>query len=96
MKTKQKTQIRIPASVLQPVNHFFQNRLKELEKQKKNLKKEDPFSNADRTSDNAALVTEAEEQFGHARTAALQADLIKQIIKIKKPLPKIKLDKYSI
>ncbi len=95
-KNTKKTEIRFPASVLQPVNHFFQNRLKELEKQKKNLKKEDPFSNTDRTSDNAALDTEAEEQFGHARTAALRSELSKQIIEIRKSLARIKVGKYGI
>ncbi len=96
-KTTKKTEhIRFPASVLQPVNSFFKDQLKKLEKQKKNLKKEDPFSNSERVNDNAALDTEAEEQFGHARTAALRAELNKQIIEIRKSLSRIKVGKYGI
>lgn len=99
MKTKKKIKsesIRFPASVLQPVNSFFRDQLKKLEKQRKNLKDEDPFSNSARVDDNAALDTEAEEQFGHARTSALRSELDKRIIEIRKTLTRIKVGKYGI
>src|SRR5258706_13615474 len=101
MSTKKKTtkkaeNIRFPASVFKPVNHFFHNSLKELEKQKSNLKKQDTFSNVERANDNAALDTEAEEQFGHARTSGLRAELNKQIIEVRKSLARIKVGKYGI
>ncbi len=95
-KSTKKTDIRFPTSVLQPVQSFFQDQLKNLEKQKRNLKKEDPFSNSNRTADNAALDTEAEEQFGHARTSALRNEIDKRIIEIRKSLSRIRVGKYGI
>ena len=95
--SSKKTQpIKFPASVLAPVNTFFQDQLKKLKKQKADLKAEDPFSNHARVDDNAALDTEAEEQFGHARTSAIRNELDKRIIEIRKTLSRIKVGKYGI
>src|SRR5581483_12479328 len=95
-KSKPKTaSIKFPASVLKPVNDFLHDQLKSLEKQKKQLKEEDPFSQDGRIDDNAALDTEAEEQFGHARTSALRSELDKRIIEIRKTLTRIKVGKYG-
>jgi RNA polymerase-binding transcription factor DksA len=95
--TKKKPQpIRFPASVLVPVNNFLKEQLKTLQKQKNNLKEEDPFSNTERANDNAALDTEAEEQFGHARTLALRSELDKRIIEVRKSLTRVKVGKYGI
>ena len=91
-----KQQIKFPASVLRPVKSFLKDQLKKLEKQKKNLKEEDPFSNSARVEDNAALDTEAEEQFGHARTSAIRNELDKRIIEIRKALTKIKIGNYGV
>ncbi|SRR5260221_10643706 len=97
MKSKQKPEpIRFPASVLAPVGAFLKDQLKRLERQKKNLKEEDPFSNSARTEDNAALDTEAEEQFGHARTSALREQLDKRMIQVRKALTRVKVGKYGI
>src|SRR5579859_5991650 len=99
MPTKKQTkpeQIRFPASVLMPVNHFLKDQIRRLEKQKKALKEEDPFSNHARVDDNAALDTEAEEQFGHARTSALRSEIDKRIIEMRKALTRIKIGKYGI
>lgn len=95
-KEAPKEVIRFPMSVLRPVQGFLKGQLKTLEKQKKNLKEEDPFANQDRTEDNAALDTEAEEQFGHARTSALRNELDKRIIEVRKALTRIKIGKYGI
>jgi len=89
-------QIRFPASVLRPVNVFLQDQLKKLDKQKKALKEEDPFSNVGRSDDNAALDTEAEEQFGHARTSALREQIDKRRIQVRKALTRVKIGKYGI
>lgn len=102
MTSKKKTtkksvdQIQFPATVLAPVNHFLQDQLKRLDRQKKNLKAEDPFSNSARTQDNAALDTEAEEQFGHATTSAIRNEIDKKRIQIRKALTRIKIGKYGI
>ncbi len=99
MKTKKKVQpeqIKFPASVLQPVNLFLREQLKKLERQKRNLKEEDPFSNDGRANDNAALDTEAEEQFGHARSSAVREQLDEKRIRVRNALTRVKIGKYGI
>jgi DnaK suppressor protein len=95
-KTQKQTEIRFPSSVVQPVRSFLQDQLKKLERQKRNLKEEDPFSNTDRIDDSAALDTEAEEQFGHARTSAIREQLDKRIIQVRKAVTRAKIGKYGI
>ena len=102
MKTKTKSKakpvqpVKFPATVVAPVRAFLNDQLKKLQKQKRDLKEEDPFSNTDRIDDNAALDTEAEEQFGHARTSALRSELDKKIIQVRKALTRLKVGKYGI
>lgn len=96
MKVKKQESVRFPASVLAPVNSFLKDQLRRLERQRNALKEEDPFSNGNRTEDNAALDTEAEEQFGHARTSALREQIDKRRIQIRKALTRIKIGKYGI
>jgi len=93
---KEEQQVKFPASVLAPVNSFLRDQLKRLDRQKNDLKEEDPFSIGNRTNDNAALDTEAEEQFGHARTSALREQIDKRRIQIRKALARIKIGKYGI
>ncbi|MGA3292160.1 MAG: TraR/DksA C4-type zinc finger protein [Candidatus Microgenomates bacterium] len=95
MKDKKSTPA-FPASVLQPVANFLTARLHTLEKRRKELSKEDPFADTSRVDDNAAPDTEADEQFGHARTSALRKELTRSIIDIRKALTQIKLGKYGI
>lgn len=106
-KTKQKTkairpetngieEIRFPASVLAPVRAFLSDRLKKLEKNKKEIEESDPFSSEARVSDNAAPDTEAEEQFGHALTSAAKDQIERRIIQTRKALTRAKIGKYGI
>lgn len=85
-----------PANVLRPVSNFLSAKLHTLEKRKKEISKEDPFSDKNRVDDNAASDTEADEQFGHARSVAINKELNKNVINIKKALTRIKLGKYGI
>jgi len=85
-----------PKSVITPISHFLTARLKTLEKRKKELSKEDPFANPARLDDNASPDAEADEQFGHARTSAINKEISKSIINIRKALTQIKLGKYGI
>jgi len=87
---------RFPASVLTPVSNFLSAKLHTLEKTKKAISKEDPFADVSRVDDNAAPDTEADEQFGHARTSAINKEISKNIINIRKALTRIKLGKYGI
>jgi RNA polymerase-binding transcription factor DksA len=95
--TKQKTQpVRFPSSVLVPVSNFLKARLNSLKKRKVEISKEDPFKDPSRVTDNAATDTEADEQFGHARTSAISRELGKGIIQVRKALTRIKVGKYGI
>jgi RNA polymerase-binding transcription factor DksA len=85
-----------PASVLTPVANYLSAKLHTLEKRKKEISKEDPFADVSRVDDNAAPDTEADEQFGHARTSAISKELSKSIINVRKALAMIKLGKYGI
>ena len=95
MKKKEAT-LKFPSNLLAPVAHFLTARLHTLEKRKKEISKEDPFSNTDRVDDNAAPDIEADEQYGHARTSALKKELSKNIVGVRKALTRIKIGKYGI
>lgn len=85
-----------PESVLKPVNNFLTAKLHTLEKRKKKIAKDDPFMDENRGVDNAAIDTEADEQFGHARTSAINKELGRSIINVRKALTRMKLGKYGI
>lgn len=85
-----------PSKILSPVSKFLTRRVKELEKRKRELAKEDPFKREDRVDDNASIDTDAEEQLGHARTSALKEQLDRKLIQTKKALARIRLGQYGI
>ena len=87
--------IKFPAQVLKPVRDFLRREEKKLVKRKKDLKKEDPFSDTIRLTDNAASDADAAEQFGHARVEAIRKQIDKRLIDIRKALGRIKIGKYG-
>ncbi len=91
-----KTQLVFPANLLQPIGHFLQASLANLQKRKTDISKEDPFKDSARLIDNASPDTEAAEQFGHARTAAIEKELKAKIEQTKKAIKRIKKGKYGI
>lgn len=93
---KNKKSLKFPSNLLTPVAQFLTARLHTLEKRKKEISKEDPFADPSRLDDNAAPDTEADEQFGHARTSALKNEISKNIIAVRKALTRIKIGKYGI
>lgn len=93
---KNENTIRFPANLLLPVAKFLSAQLSKLKIQKKNISSEDPFKNANRITDNAAPDTEADEQFGHARTSAIMTEINRKIIQTRKALTRIKIGKYGI
>lgn len=60
------------------------------------MEKEDPFKDPDRVSDNAAVDTEAAEQFGHVNIEGLRHEIDRKLIQIRKALTRIKIGKYGI
>ncbi len=88
--------VSFPSKLMEPVKTFLQDQLHKLEKTKKVISKEDPFKDSGRLNNNASPDTDAEEQFGHARTSALKEQIDRRIIQTKKALTMIKIGKYGI
>lgn len=88
--------IKFPAKILKPIQDFLSKEEKRLKKRKRELKKEDPFEDVRRVSDNAAADIEADEQVGHERVEALKKEIDRKLIQIRKALTRIKVGKYAI
>lgn len=88
--------VKFPTRLLNPLKRYLEERRKNTEKELANLKAEDPFSDTDRLVDNAASDTDVKEQVSHQRIEAIQAELNRNLIRIKKTLTKIGIGKYGI
>ena len=95
-KSKPKTKLRIPKELLAPVGAALSEQLKNLKKRSKEISKEDPFKTPGRATDNASPDTDADEQFGHAKTSAIKSELDKKIIQTRKAMAKVKVGSYGI
>lgn len=93
---KEKTVVKFPLSVLKPIGVFLAKEAKRLEKKKKALDQEDPFKDTSRVTDNAAPDVEADEQIGHQKVTALQAQIDRRLIQVKSALARIKIGKYGL
>ncbi|MBI4009127.1 TraR/DksA C4-type zinc finger protein [Candidatus Roizmanbacteria bacterium] len=60
------------------------------------LKKNDPFSDPDHATDNAAVDTDVREQVGHDTIEAEVKDLQKRLIDIEHAVQKISKGKYGL
>ncbi|MBI3384723.1 TraR/DksA C4-type zinc finger protein [Candidatus Gottesmanbacteria bacterium] len=87
---------KFPKNVLSNIKNYLEEKQKQTEKRLSELKKEDPFSDPTRLSDNAASDTEAKEEFGHDTISAIQLELSRGLVRIRKTLTKIKIGKYGI
>lgn len=85
-----------PKNVLLPVKDFLLKQLSSLSINKKKISSEDPFALKTRVMDNASPDADAEEQFGHARVAAIKEELNYKSKQIKRALARIKAGKYGI
>jgi len=74
----------------------LENDLRDLLEKIDNLKKEDPFSDPDHASDNAAVDTDVREQVGHETVEAQIKDLNFRVEDIKEALVRINKGKYGI
>ena len=87
---------KFPTNVLRPLYEYLVSEKKTLLKKRKDLEREDPFSDPGRTDDNAAVDTEVNEQMGHERVSAIREEVDKMLINVKKAMSRIKLGKYGI
>ncbi|MDP3994696.1 MAG: hypothetical protein Q8P91_02610 [bacterium] len=96
MRNKKEHSLWFPANLLAPIGVFLQEKLKKLEKRKKDVDGDDPFKDPGRLNDNASPDTDAAEQFGHARASAIKTELQAKIKQTKKALSRLKHGKYTI
>jgi len=89
------TKIKFPKNLIDPIGKFLRKEEEKLKEHKKKLEKEDPFKDPGRISDNAAIDTDASEQFGHVNVEGLRKEIDKTLIQIRKALTRIKIGKYG-
>ncbi len=87
--------ISFPSNLVEPIKKFLHLEEEKLTKRKSALEKEDPFKDPDRILDNAAIDTDAAEQFGHTNVKGLQFEIDRKLIQIRKALTRIKIGKYG-
>ena len=98
-KTKKGIRFKVkgfPLKILRPVVDFLTQEVLRLERKKKDIAEEDPFIDSRRILDNASPDTDMAEQIGHAKAKALENQINRKLIQIKKALTRIKIGKYGI
>lgn len=88
--------MQLPQETLIEVKEHLEKELKRVENQIQGLSAQDPFANTDRLTDNAASDTEAKEDDGHERVAAITTELKKKRDEIIAALDRIKNRTYGI
>lgn len=91
-----KVKFSFPSQVLQPIRDFLVSKQKKLERRKRQLTQEDPFSDPSRVDNNASLDADAAEISGHDRVSALRLEADKALIEVRKTLTRMKLGKYGL
>ncbi len=95
-KVDKKKSLVFPLKLLKPVVNFLSQEIARLERKKRDISKEDPFKDVGRVSDNAAPDTDIAEQIGHERVQALEGQINRKLIQLKKALARVKIGKYGI
>ncbi len=87
--------IKLPKELERELQSKLESDQVNIEKQIGELKKDDPFSDPEHVSDNAAVDTDVREQVGHDTIEAEIKDLQKKLIDIKHALVKMTKGKYG-
>lgn len=95
-KSTKRYRLLLPKRLLAPVGTFLRWQLKTLMRRRREIDKDDPFKNASRINDNASPDTDAEEQFGHARTTAVRDQLDRKIVQTRRALAKVRIGTYGV
>ena len=96
VKKKRTNVFLYPKKLLEPVGNFLQANLKKLERRKKDIEEEDPFADVSRVTNNASPDTDAQEQYGHARTSAIKEQIDRKIVQTKQALARVKVGRYGV
>ena len=92
---KNNSVLKLPSNLLSPIRDFLEKQLVELKKLKKQLKKDDPFMDGDRTGENS-LEEDVDEQIGHFDNEVKVKFLSREIAQFRLALTRMKLGKYGI
>jgi len=87
--------LNFPSRLLSPIKLFLEKELVKLKRTKKQLKKDDPFLDENRATDNS-LEEDVDEQIGHFDNEIKSKFLSKQIAQFRIALTRIKIGKYGI
>lgn len=87
--------MKYPKHILEGIkNHLLEERLNTNQKLQ-SIKSQDPFSDPERTNDNAASDTEASEESSHDRLEALEKELQVNLSEVNQALERIEKDSYG-
>jgi len=92
---KDKVILNFPSRLLLPIRLFLERELVKLKRTKKQLKKDDPFLDENRTIENS-LEEDVDEQIGHFDNEIKTKFLSRQIAQFRTALTRIKIGKYGI
>ncbi|MFA6185291.1 MAG: TraR/DksA C4-type zinc finger protein [Candidatus Shapirobacteria bacterium] len=92
---KDKVILNFPSRLLLPIKLFLEKELVKLKRTKKQLKKDDPFLDENRTTENS-LEEDVDEQIGHFDNEIKTKFLSRQIAQFRTALTRIKIGKYGI
>ena len=92
---KEEVSLNLPAKLLLPIRTFLEKQLVFLKRQKKQLKKSDPFMADGRASENS-FEEDLDEQIGHFDNEIQVNFLSKQIAQMRTALTRMKIGKYGV
>ncbi len=88
--------IKYPKNILSQIKKHLEEEKQRVSVQIKELSVQDPFSNVDRLTDNAASDTEASEEFNHDRYEAMLKELKDKHQSIEAALQRIRNSTYGL
>ena len=95
-KVNNKKRLGFPMKILKPVMTFLSQEISRLEGKKKDMAEEDPFKDVRRVNDNASPDTDIAEQIGHERVQALEGQINRKLIQLKKAMTMVRIGKYGV
>lgn len=94
-KEKNNLVLNFPSNLLSPIKSFLEKQLVDLKKLKKQLKKEDPFSDGNRANENS-FEEDLDEQIGHFDNEVKAKFLGREIAQLRLALTRMKIGKYGV
>ncbi len=88
--------IKFPKEILNQIQQHLISEKSKVEKQIAELVSQDPFSDTERLSDNAASDTDAKEEFNHDRYQAMQNEMKQKLEAIVAALQRIAKGNYGL